>query len=98
MLVERLVQELEEPRADDRAVAPDAGDLGEVVLVLGVPHDLEPLRVRLHQAVLDPVVDHLREVARAGWADVRVAVLGSERAEGGLDERDRLGLAASAMQ
>ena len=36
-------------------------------------HDLEPLGERLHHPVLDPVVDHLHEVAGAGRADVRVA-------------------------
>jgi len=48
---------------------------------LRVLQDLEPLCVRLHQPVLDPVVDHLREVPGAGCADVRVAVLGSKRRE-----------------
>ena len=72
-------------RANDRAVAPDAGDLVQVEVVLGVLHDLEALGVRLHQAVLDPVVDHLHEVARAGRADVRVAVLGRERLEDRLE-------------
>ena len=36
-------------------------------------HDLEALGERLHHPVLDPVVDHLHEVARARRADVRVA-------------------------
>ena len=37
-------------------------------------HELEALGVGLHQAVLDAVVNHLHEVARAGRADVRPAV------------------------
>ena len=56
--------------------------------------DLEPFRIRLHEAVLDPVVHHLREVARAGRAHVGVAVLGSERGEDRLEPVDRLILAA----
>ena len=46
---------------------------------------LEALGVRLHQAVLDAVVDHLHEVAGAGRADVRVAVLRRERLEDRLE-------------
>src|SRR5438309_6597296 len=52
MLLERGMQQLEQPGPDDRAVPPDAGDLVQVEVVLGVVHDLEPFRVRLHQAVL----------------------------------------------
>ena len=44
-------------------------------------HDLEPFRIRLHQPVLDPVVNHLHEVAGARRSDVRIAVLGCERLE-----------------
>ena len=79
LLLEGRVQQVEQPRAHDRAVAPDPGDLLEVEVELGGPHHLEALGVGLHQAVLDPVVDHLHEVARAGGADVRVAVFGRER-------------------
>ena len=93
-LLERVVQELEQPGADDRAVAPDAGDLVQVEAELRVLHDLEALGVRLHEAVLDPVVHHLREVARAGRADVRVAVRRRERGEDRLQPLDRLGVAA----
>jgi hypothetical protein len=52
---------------------------------LGVLHDLEALRVGLHQAVLDAVVHHLHEVACAGRADVRVAVLRREAPEDRLE-------------
>ena len=38
----------------------------QVELELGVVHELEALGVRLHQPVLDAVVDHLHEVAGAG--------------------------------
>ena len=50
------------------------------VVVRGV-HDLEALGVRLHQAVLDPVVDHLHVVPGARTADVEVAALRGERRE-----------------
>ena len=52
-----------------------AGDLVQVERELRGLHDLEALRERLHHPVLDPVVDHLHEVAGAGRADVRVAAL-----------------------
>src|SRR5207237_1206712 len=93
-VLEGSVQELEEPRADNRPVTPDAGDLVQVELELGAAHDLEPLRVRLHEAVLDPVVDHLHEVASTGRTDVRVPVLGCERPEERLEPSDRLGVAS----
>ena len=84
------MEQLEQPGAHDRAVAPDAGDLVQVEVELRALEHLEPLGVGLHQAVLDPVVDHLHEVAGARPADVRVAVLraracvkiGSSRATG----------------
>src|SRR4030095_12488705 len=52
---------------------------GEVEVVSGVLEDVDPLGVRLHQAVLDSVVDHLDEVAGAGGPAVEIAVLGSAR-------------------
>ena len=65
-----------------------------VEVELRVLHDLEALGVRLHQAVLDAVVDHLHEVAGARRADVRVAVLGRERLEDRLEALDGLVVAA----
>ena len=44
--------------------------------VRGAAHDVEALGDRLHDAVLDAVVDHLDEVARADRPAVQVAVLG----------------------
>ena len=43
---------------------------------VGVAEDIQPLRVGGHDAVLDAVVDHLDEVARAARTAVQVAVLG----------------------
>ena len=37
--------------------------------------DVQPLRVGGHDAILDPIVDHLDEVASAGRPAVQVAVL-----------------------
>src|SRR5205823_4729261 len=70
-----------------------ARDLVRVEVVLGVLHDLEPLRVRLHQAVLDPVVHHLYEVPRPRGPDVCVAVLRSKRFEDRLQTPDGLVIA-----
>ena len=79
------MEELEQPAPHDGAVLPERGDLREVELErLGGVHELEALGVGLHEPVLDPVVHHLHEVAGAGRADVRVAVLRSERREDGL--------------
>ena len=47
--------------------------------MLALLEDVEPLGVRGHHAVLDPVVDHLHEVAGAVRAAVQVAVLGGCR-------------------
>ena len=57
-------------------------------------HDLEALRVGLHQAVLDAVVDHLGVVAGARRAAVDVAAVGwRERREDRLERLHRLGVA-----
>ena len=93
-LPERVRRELEQPRADDRAVVPQVGDRGEVERVLARVHDLEALGVGLHQPVLDAVVDHLHVVAGAGRAGVEVAVDRRERAEDRLERLDRLAVAA----
>ena len=63
-----------------------------------VLEDVEALGVRLHQAVLDAVVDHLHEVAGAGRAAVQPALLLGRasplrpgRSDGGVDAgRERL--------
>src|SRR5207253_796081 len=47
---------------------------------VGVPEDVQPLRVRRHEAVLDAVVDHLHEMAGTTRAAVEVALLGSATA------------------
>src|SRR5256886_14349343 len=38
--------------------------------------DIKALRVSLHDAVLDSVVDHLYERPRSGWAAINIAVFG----------------------
>src|SRR6266513_1389338 len=85
VLDEGLRGEVEEPGRDDGAAPPNLGDVGDVevvaqvgveVLRARVPEDVEPLGVRLHEPVLDAVVDHLDEVAGARGTAVEVAVLG----------------------
>ena len=56
---------------------------------LGVVHQLEPLGIRLHDGVFDPVMDHLDVVPRAGRPHVGVAVLGGEVAEDRLQAVER---------
>ena len=86
VLFERVGGEVEQPGTDDRALLPDAGDLREVEVegLFGF-EDGEAFGVGLHHAVLDAVVDHLDEVAGAGWADVAPALglAGGERFEDG---------------
>ncbi len=55
-----------QPRPHDAAVPPDAQrSRSQVEVERRLLHDLEPFAVRGEQAVLDPVVDHLHEVACA---------------------------------
>ena len=66
---------------------PDSGDLVQVEVqhfLLG--HELEALAQRLHHSVFDPVVDHLREMPRAGRPHQAVALVraGRQRLEDGL--------------
>src|SRR5438093_821744 len=84
VLDERLRGEVEQPGAHHRAAPPHLGDVGDVQLValvglerlgVGVLQDVEPLRVRLHHAVFDPVVDHLHEVAGPRGPTVEIALL-----------------------
>src|SRR4029079_17995913 len=65
-------------------MTPNLGDIGRVELVAslggnalfrGVAQDVETLRVRLHQSVLDPVVNHLHKVAGAARAAIEIATL-----------------------
>ena len=79
--LERPHHQLQQPGADHGPVHPHLGDGGEVQRVVAGVHDLEALGVRLHQAVLDAVVDHLHVVPGARSADVEVAALRSERVE-----------------
>ena len=81
---DRLRGEIDEPRRQHAAAAPDLGDVGDrqaEAMLLGdgrvvrALHDVEALGERLHDAVLDAVVDHLDEVARADRAAVQIALL-----------------------
>src|ERR1700688_2158234 len=81
-LGQRHRREVEQPRRDDTAAAPELGDVGEVELEAmplrqlrraGVGKDVEALGVGLHQAVLDAVVHHLDEVPGAGGTAMQVS-------------------------
>ena len=65
---------------------PEIGDPGKVEIVPTLGHQLEPLGIALHHAVLDAVVDHLDVMARAVAPHVGPAVLGRE----GLEDRCQL--------
>ena len=63
---ERARGQFAQPRAHDRALTPEVRDLRVVELELALVEHVEALRVGLHQAVLDAVVDHLHVVPGAG--------------------------------
>src|SRR4028119_1974378 len=71
VLREGVLGELQEPAPDNAALVPEAREGAQVVVVAGFLEDLEPLGVGLHHPVLDPVVDHLGEVASPDLAEVR---------------------------
>src|SRR5688572_1261133 len=86
VLLERAAEQLEQPRPDHRAVHPRLGDRGKVQRVLRLVQDLEALGVRLHQPVLDAVVDHLHVVTGTRWSTVDVAAgFWRQRPEYGLE-------------
>jgi hypothetical protein len=62
-----------QPRAHDRALTPEVGDLRVVELVLALVEHVEALSVGLHEPVLDAVVDHLHVVAGARVAEAQPA-------------------------
>src|SRR4030095_7080691 len=75
-------------------MVPHGGDLLEVERELALAQELEGLAVRFHQAVLDAVVDHLDEVARAAGTDVLPAAGQRERFEDGCADLDVARVAA----
>ena len=83
VVLERAHRQLVEPRSHDAAVLPHFGDLREIEIRkdLRRVQDLVSLGVRLEQAVLDAVVNHLHVVAGAGRTHVRVAILRRQRGE-----------------
>jgi hypothetical protein len=72
---ERPPEPLDETRLDDRPAIVDGGCLGQIERVAGCPEHGKPLSDGLHHAVLDAVVDHLHEVARAGAGEEAEAVV-----------------------
>ena len=53
------------------------GILGLVLFAhVGMAENVQPFRVRCHHAVLDAIVDHLDEVARAARTAMQIAVFG----------------------
>ncbi|NWJ69594.1 decarboxylating 6-phosphogluconate dehydrogenase [Pseudonocardia sp. ICBG1122] len=98
VLLERVDQQVEQPGTDDGAARPCLDHPGHVGDQLAGLHQLEALGVGLHEAVLDAVVDHLREVARAYRPGVREPLLahalGAQRVEDRHGALDVLGLAA----
>src|SRR5207244_8088816 len=90
----RVHEKLEQPGPHHAPVPPDAGDLRQIEIEVGVAQDLEALAVRGEQAVLDPVVDHLDEMAGSGAPDVGIPTLGSERLEHRLHAVEHVALTA----
>jgi len=66
--------EFQQPRPDDGAVVPRSRDGLEVEVVAALVEQLEALAVRLHEGVLDAVVDHLHVVPAARGPHAVVAL------------------------
>jgi hypothetical protein len=79
--LEGALGQLAQPRAHDRAAVPQPRDLLEVDVERRRVHELEALRIGLHQPVLHPVVDHLHEVPGAGRPEVAPAVRRGQHVE-----------------
>src|SRR6266545_1817362 len=93
-LLEGAFGELEEPRPHDAALQPHRGDALHIDVELAGVDELEAFAVGLHHPVLDPVVDHLYEVARAALSEVGPAVRRRERIEHRLHALDRASVTA----
>ena len=89
-------QQVEQPGADDGALSPRSHHAGDVLDHLGGVEQLEALGIGLHEAVLNAVVHHFREVARTDRPGVHEAglALGLEGVEEGLHRRHVLGRTA----
>src|SRR3989338_2282675 len=70
---------------------PERGDGADIEAVLTRVHQREAFGVRLHEAVLDPVMNHLHVVAGSVPANPQIAALGRER------EEDRLEIHAHVL-
>ena len=88
-LLEGAHEEVEQPRAHHAPLPPGRQRALGVDVEAGAGEQLVALGVGLHEAVLDAVVDHLREVAGAGRAGVDEAALGRQRVEHRLGEGRR---------
>ena len=89
--------------SQDRITVPsrqDSNASGTFSTMSGGLEQLEALGVRLHDRVLDAVVDHLGEVPGADLAGVHETelALGLERLKIGISGGDRVGLVAAAHQ
>src|SRR6266542_328979 len=94
LLLEGSLSELEQPRAHHAALHPHARDALHVDVEVARVDELEALAVGLHHPVLDAVMDHLDEVARATLPEMRPAVRRCERVERRLQAFHRARFAA----
>src|SRR5215204_2329563 len=65
IVLERLDQQVEQPRTYDGALTPRVEDRGDVVDHVDLLEELVALGISLHHGVLNAVVDHLGEVPGA---------------------------------
>src|SRR5438552_18801177 len=74
--------EIQQPRAYYAAAPPDFGKISKIQIVAvifrqlfaaGITADIKALRVSLHNAVLDSVVNHLYEMARPRSAATNIS-------------------------
>ena len=74
ILFQRVRRQIQQPGPNHASVTPYLRDSPRVQIeTVASRQDREPLRIRLHHAVLNAVVHHFREMARPGRPDMRPA-------------------------
>src|SRR5262249_25640813 len=91
----RIRRQIEQPRAYDAAMLPDARDLAHVEAELRLLKNLEPFAIRLEHTVLDAIMHHLDEVTGAVHSHIAVTILWGQRLEDRLARLEVLVFAAA---
>ena len=92
--LEGIFGQFEKPRAHDAALIPEVRQARQVVIEIRCLEEFKSLRVRLHDAVFDAIVDHFGKMSCAGGSYEGTSVGWCERLEGRLDHGIGVGLTA----